>query len=93
MMRNLCSLVATGGRLFCCAVGGTDHYVLYNAAGRANRYPVPSLHTGDFETILPELGFDPGRMTVRYQQVEGQETEGVFAVILVSAVKAKAVGS
>jgi hypothetical protein len=76
-----------GGRLFCCAIGYTDHYILYDATGRAHRYPVPRLEPEDFTRALECNGFDLDRSCVTYQPLEGQESEGVYGVILVSAVK------
>lgn len=84
---NLAGLVAGGGRLFCCAIGYTDHYVLYDATGRAHRYPVPRLEPDDFTQALERNGFDRAASVVKYQPLTGQESEGVYGVILVSAVK------
>ena len=84
---NLAGLVAPGGRLFCCAIGHTDHYVLYDAAGRSQRYPVPRLTPEDFTAALAENGFDRNQSGVTYEPLSGQESEGVVGVILVSAVR------
>ncbi len=85
--RNLAALVAPGGRLFNCAVGHTDHYVLYDSSGATHYYPVPRLSEKDFEQALRENDFDMSKSVVRYQSLSGQESEGVYGVILVSAVK------
>ncbi len=84
---NLSRLVAPGGRLLCCAIGSTDHYVLYDAAGTALRYPVPELHAVDFAEALVANGFDDEASTVVARPITGQEAEGVHEVILVSARK------
>jgi hypothetical protein len=85
--RNLCSLVAPGGYFFNCAVGNTDHCILYDREGRPWRYQLPVLETHHFVTALEENGFDKNHSKVVYQSFAGQESEGVFAVILVSAKK------
>ena len=84
---NLANLVEAGGTLLCCAVGFTDHYILYDATGTSHRYPVPYLTPDNFAAALIQNGFDMSRSTVHYTPLSGQETEGVYGVILVSARK------
>lgn len=88
---NLAGLVAPGGKLFCCAIGHTDHYVLYGEDGTAYRYAVPELTAEDFAVELDRLGFDLGQREVRYEPLSGQENEGVYGVILVAATRGPAV--
>jgi len=84
---NLARLVAPGGRLLACAVGYTEHYVVYDSDGEPHRYSVPRLTPEDFESALERNGFDRANSVVRYEHLTGQESEGVYGVILVSATK------
>ena len=61
--------------------------MIYDASGRPHRYPVPRLTHEDFTRALEENGFDMDRSRVTYLPLEGQESEGVYGVILVSAVR------
>lgn len=87
VMRNLASLVEPGGDLFTCAMGNCEYYILYDGKGNPKKYPVPRLAEDDFRKALSDSGFDPENMLIRYQKLEGQESEGVFGVILVHARK------
>ena len=87
VFKNLSGLVAPAGNLLACAVGFTDHYVIYDPLGRSHIYSIPRLYPEDFERALMENDFDAGASSVRYQPLEGQESEGVVGVILVSGVK------
>lgn len=84
---NLTGLVAPEGHLFACAVGYTDHYIIYDGSGRAHYYPIPRLTPEDFIKELANNGFDMARTSVTYTPVSGEEDEGVYGVILVSATK------
>ena len=83
VMENLARVVAPRGQLFLTCLRDTDSYVVGDTA-----YPCARISEADVRRVLPRLGFDMSRSVVASADVDGQEDEGVFGVVLAAARKA-----
>ena len=87
VMSRVAALTAPGGLLFLSALRETDFYVVKSPDGRLQRYPSARLTEGDFQELLPMLGFSRRHTIIESTSLTGQENEGVSGVILVAALK------
>jgi hypothetical protein len=83
-MRNLAGLVCPGGRLMLASVRRCNGYEVLG-----NRFPAAHIDEGDFNLLLPQLGFDANSMIVRAVPITEWVDEGFDSICLVAAESAR----
>lgn len=87
IMRNVCSLVSPGGRLFLTALRATNFYVIIKNNGLHEKLPTVFITESDVRNILEELDFDLEKTVIEVEHTPTQKHHGINGVILVSAKK------
>jgi hypothetical protein len=82
IMSNLARAVQPGGLLFLAVLRDTDSYLVGD-----EMYPCARLTEDDVRQTLEGLDFDLDRSVIEAASIDGQQSEGVFGVVLAAARK------